>query len=1056
MTNHSFPCGGISGIGKLIYFLFLLIIPAAGGAQSYFFETYSVVEGLGQSTVFDIIQDENDYVWMGTRDGVSRFDGTSFQNYTIEDGLAPNGVRVILQDSLNRLWFGHTGGGLSIFNGSDFQVFTTPGEIFNSDITSIGQDIRGDFWITTELSGTARIDALGSQLKDSDYELYIGDKLSDRVFDSYQTRDGDLYFVTDAFLKTYLPESNQFEGYSPDGIPTFFLITCMFEDSSSDLWFGTYNGGLYHYISDRDTFRVYDVRDGLSSNWISTISEDHHGNIWVGTWGGGITLINEEGLKVYNESNGLPDLFIRCIQEDMEGNILIGTNENGLVLFKGEYFVSWFEKDGLPDEQSTAVIRDSNQDYWVGTGKGLSRFTPGVEERYDFTDYPRMKGYQVRMLKEDSEKRLWIGTDNDGVFTLDLESGKFSYEPGLNSYISSLTTTAVETDNRGLVWVGTLDGLVSYDYDTRETGYYTQTSGLKANLIESLCFDGERLWIGTENKGICYMANDSIYPLDLSENFTARCMTMDKDNMLWVGTQARGVFVIDPQKEIIVRTIRESDGLLANLIKLMEVDEQNNIYVGTNKGLNILDRDRDMLLTYNHRNGFSGIETNQNAVFAEPGGYIWFGTVDGLIRYNPLLEKKINLVPLTHITGLRVNLENREMSDNLSLRHNENNVIIDYISISLTNPEAVMYRIMMEGADYDWRPLTRQTTVTYPSMAPGKYTFKVLARNGDGIWDQVPVSYTFRIKPPFYKTWWFMLIVGITALTGLVVYIRVRERNLIREKKILEEKVRERTAVVTAQKEELAAKNKDITDSIRYAKRIQFATLPPEIPYKDTFVLFKPKDIVSGDFYWLDIVEGIEFLAAVDCTGHGVPGALMSVIGSNMLNKIVREKGIYKPSEILNHLNTEVIYTLKAQEDGKAIYDGMDLALIAWHPEKMLLEYAGGYNPLVLIRKGEIEEVKANRFAIGRSAEVTDEKKFTNHELEMGEGDSMYIFSDGYADQFGGDFGKKFKSKPMKELFHNIHDKPAEEQKSILNSTIEAWRGELEQVDDILIIGRKF
>lgn len=1056
MRNHSYPLGRNSVLVKLICFLCMFLFPYDGSAQTYFFETYSVAEGLGQSTVFDIIQDENDYVWMGTRDGVSRFDGTSFQNFTIEDGLAPNGVRVIYQDSLNQLWFGHTGGGVSIYNGREFHVFTQPEELFNSDITSISIDIRGDLWITTELSGTARISGIGKRLVDSEYELYIGDKLSDRVFDSYITRDGSIFFVTDAFLKKYLPERNQFEGFSPDGIPTFFLITCMFEDSREDLWFGTYNGGLYHYTSKTDSFRVYDVRDGLSSNWISTISEDHHGNIWVGTWGGGITLFNEDGLKVYDESNGLPDLFIRAIQEDMEGNILIGTNENGLVLFKGEYFVSWFESDGLPDEQATAMILDSNREYWVGTGKGLSRFTPGASEGKHFSLFPKMKGYPIRMLKEDSKKRLWIGTDSDGVFTLNLESEKFSYEPGLNSYISSLTTTAIETDDRGLVWVGTLDGLVSYDYDTRETGYYTQTSGLKANLIESLFFDGDRLWIGTENKGLSYMMNDSIYPLDLNENFTARCMAMDKENRLWVGTQARGVIVIDPQKEIIVRTLRESDGLLANLIKLIEVDEENNVYVGTNKGLNILDRDRDLLLTYNHRNGFAGIETNHNAVFAEPGGYIWFGTVDGLIRYNPLLERKINLVPLTHITGLRVNLESREMTDNLNLRHNENNIIIDYISISLTNPDAVMYRIMMEGADDDWRPVTRQTTVTYPSMAPGKYSFKVLARNGDGIWDQVPVTYTFRIKPPFYKTWWFMLIIGIAAITGLIVYIRVRERNLIREKKILEEKVRERTAVVTAQKEELAAKNKDITDSIRYAKRIQFATLPPEIPFRDTFVLFKPKDIVSGDFYWLDIIEGIEFLAAVDCTGHGVPGALMSVIGSNMLNKIVREKRIYKPSEILNHLNTEVIYTLKAQEDGKAIYDGMDLALIAWHPEKRILEYAGGYNPLVLIRKGEIEEVKADRFSIGRSAEVSNEKQFTNHELEMGEGDSMYIFSDGYADQFGGDFGKKFKSKPMKELFHNIHEKPAEEQKSILFSTIEAWRGELEQVDDILIIGRKF
>ncbi|MFW5645618.1 MAG: PP2C family protein-serine/threonine phosphatase, partial [Bacteroidota bacterium] len=261
---------------------------------------------------------------------------------------------------------------------------------------------------------------------------------------------------------------------------------------------------------------------------------------------------------------------------------------------------------------------------------------------------------------------------------------------------------------------------------------------------------------------------------------------------------------------------------------------------------------------------------------------------------------------------------------------------------------------------------------------------------------------------------------------------------------------------VTAQKEQLAKKNKDITDSIRYAKRIQVAILPQEIPFENTFILFRPKDIVSGDFYWLEEIGNREYMAAVDCTGHGVPGAFMSIIGSNFLNKIVKEQHIYQPAKILNYLNKEVIANLKSSNEDTTVYDGMDIALVCYDKETNVLEYAGGYNPMILIRSGELQEIKADRFAIGRSLLSTNDRKFTNHKIEMRKGDVIYIYTDGYADQFGGEEGTKFKTKPMKELLIAINEKSMEEQRNILHNTIDVWRGDIEQVDDILIIVRRF
>ena len=261
--------------------------------------------------------------------------------------------------------------------------------------------------------------------------------------------------------------------------------------------------------------------------------------------------------------------------------------------------------------------------------------------------------------------------------------------------------------------------------------------------------------------------------------------------------------------------------------------------------------------------------------------------------------------------------------------------------------------------------------------------------------------------------------------------------------------------MVVAQKEELARKNEDITDSIRYAKRIQFAILPENSPYPDTFILFKPKDIVSGDFYWFTRVGDKEFFSAVDCTGHGVPGAFMSIIGHNSLTKIVREYGILEPGKILGQLNKEVLETLHQRSDARDIYDGMDLALACYDRKGKFLEYSGAFNPLYLIRNGELIETKADKQSIGRSAFKTD-AEFRNHRIEIKQGDTVYLFTDGYVDQFGGDHRKKFKYKNLKETILKIQEETMSEQRVIMDQTIERWRGDQDQLDDILVIGRRF
>ncbi len=305
------------------------------------------------------------------------------------------------------------------------------------------------------------------------------------------------------------------------------------------------------------------------------------------------------------------------------------------------------------------------------------------------------------------------------------------------------------------------------------------------------------------------------------------------------------------------------------------------------------------------------------------------------------------------------------------------------------------------------------------------------------------------------------MLTGTVALfTILLVYTRT---NLTKKEIISRLALAESNAQLAEKNEIIEEKNKDIKASITYAQRIQEAILPPPDRInnilKNYFILYKPKDIVSGDFYWHSTVKTtpnennpskeIIVIAAVDCTGHGVPGALMSIIGSTILNQSLTVKEVNSPADALGFLNRQLAKNLNS------IKDGMDMSMCAINLDKMELEYAGANNPLYIVRNKEFIEIKADKQAIGADHENFESKKFTNHLIPLKKGDAIYLFTDGYADQFGGPNGKKFKYKKFQELLIEIQDNTMEEQKMLLDFHHEQWKGELEQVDDILVIGIK-
>jgi len=302
-------------------------------------------------------------------------------------------------------------------------------------------------------------------------------------------------------------------------------------------------------------------------------------------------------------------------------------------------------------------------------------------------------------------------------------------------------------------------------------------------------------------------------------------------------------------------------------------------------------------------------------------------------------------------------------------------------------------------------------------------------------------------------------VIGNNEITSLSIEFNKMIEELESYTYELEQKVKERTAEIQQQKVEIEIQKEHIMDSIHYAKRIQNAILPPDdyihSLLENIFIFYKPKDIVSGDFYWMTDEDGYIMISAVDCTGHGVPGAFMSIVGYNQLNYAVNVGNARTASEILEGLNEGVTDTLREKGGGPgAVKDGMDMALCVIDPSKKKLHYAGAYNPLILIRGQELIQYKADKLPIG-SVEGDIMPKFTNHEIEIQEGDCLYMFSDGYPDQFGGPKGKKFMSKRFRELLFDIHEKPIDEQEKILDQTLKDWMGDTEQIDDILVIGIK-
>jgi ligand-binding sensor domain-containing protein/serine phosphatase RsbU (regulator of sigma subunit) len=1073
---------------KLWLHIVLLFVSIATYAQTYDFRNYNVEDGLTQSQVYCIFQDSRGYMWFGTNTGgVSKFDGKTFQNYTPENGLLSTTVYSIAEDKHQNLYFG-TYDGLQIKGKFKDIRFDTSNGLPNNTVFKVLVDRTEKVWIGTQ-QGVCYLNENKKPIK------FTGNKLleSSAIFTIYEDNTGNYWFGTiQNGACCYSPKNNTYTWYNQtNGLKENF-IRSFNEDGLGNIYIGAV-AGLYRVEKNKKIKAVVIPGMSIENMAVTCISKDKNNTFWLAT-NEGVVKYNGNIYHKFLVGNGLCGNLVLSSFVDSEGNLWFGSDGFGVSKLSSEVIVNYSEKDGLPGDYINSIRQTKDKKYWIGTrNNGLMTIKGNERTLYKVNKKNTKESLiddNVNYMAEDKESKLWIGTQAGlSIFS----ENKFTNYWAETDY---QTIYSIYHDSQGKHYLGTGNGLVIFGENGKKEPVEAVNKLKTSADLAIYCIEEDKyqnLWLATAAYGVIKYNGKDAEVINKKNKFTDRVVysiVKDKDGNLWFATE-EGVFYYDFKE---FTNIGEKDGLISNQTCFLVFDNQNRLWIGTNKGIDALqvndfvNTKKINLKHFGKEDGLKGIECNGNAAIKDDEGKLWFGTVKGVTIYNPRFEKTNYQEPSCLITDIKLFFEKADLSPysssldslsglpvNLKLPYSKNHVTIDFIGISQTNPDKVKYQFKLEGVDGDWVPVTSKTEVTYSSLQPGNYTFYLKAMNNDGVWNKEPLQFKFKVLPPWYKTWWFYTICAIVALASIYGYNTYKTKKLYADKVKLEKEVGLRTRELREEKQKVELINKEVieqkatiehknlemTDSIKYAKNIQEALLPAitglKKDFPESFVLYMPKDIVSGDFYWFANRDGKNLFAAADCTGHGVPGAFMSIIGNSLINEIVGEQHVYQPAEILNNLHIGVKTALNHNKGEFERRDGMDIALCAFNKENMILEYAGANRALWIYRKGttdKAEIIKPDKNPIGGIEHDFEVKRqFTNHTIQLQKGDCVYVFSDGYADQFGGEKGKKFMVANLQRTFSEITHKSMEEQYEHLRKVFTDWRGAYEQIDDVLVIG---
>lgn len=1043
------------------FFLFSAVL----SGQSYRFRNYGTKEKLPDNYVFTINQDNSGFLWLGTGRGLSRFDGFKFLNVVFPDSVMDRYSPVSLKDKKGNLWFGCNDGTLfytlknnlvkfpdlniqsisALFESSDGYIWVIPQDrmIFRINENNLSEINR--YYISPDIQMTSAFLAPGGK-------LLLG------------TQERLLYC---SIVNDSVKVENVIKGIEYSKIQTILPL-----NAEGDFMIGVEGNGIFRLIikDNNPVLSRYRGNKEFESIDVKSLFRDRSGSIWISTSGSGLfqielskdlALIETE--TFYNATSGLAGEKVNTVFQDLEGNIWIGLyggeNGYGLSLLSTNAF-SFFEPSPNPGQSNIIYINQIENKYFLGTPEGYFQFNILTGKTESFTDLrQQVQRYEIRAYLLDKNNKLWIGTQGGGLFQKNLNGGVTQfYRSGNNS---EDIIEQIASDGKNL-WLSTIDGVILVEIST---GIVIKKYKIEDRLPHNSI---NQVYIKSDGGALVATFCDRLYNIRPGEGVTVgagemkgeisrnkvTCFTESKRGGIWAGTAGNGIFYILDDS---VTRVTTENGLLSNYCRSILATSDNHVWIGHERGFSVYNIKTGTVKVYS--NDFAkGGDCNPLALFEAIDSKVLIGTTEGLISYDPFKDQKSGTRPISNILSVTINDSIYPYRSAYSLPYKKRyKVVIDYVGINLADPERVSYRTKMDNISETWskNDFSRQVTY-YPG--DGVYKFNLLSIGEDGLTDETPSSFELLIKKPVWRTWWFILVV-IAAISGIVaIIISIRERSQREIKEYLEKELAERTRLVFKQKDEIELQNIEITDSINYAKRIQSSILPDANRLRDTFndafIIFHPRDIVSGDFYWFDKIDEERFVVVcADSTGHGVPGAFMSMIGSTLLQDIVSRKKITKPSEVLTLLDKQIFSTLNQNVDVGISNDGMDMIVCEFNVKTRHIRFASAMRPVIIVLDGESYYIRGNRCSVGGESVV--EKFFDDQEYYLSKGDTIYMFSDGLPDQFGGADGKKMKIARLKKVIEEVSRLPMSEQKEIISNFYFDWKGDYEQVDDILLMGIK-
>ncbi len=1035
-----------------------------------------VVEG----TIYSIVEPKNpghgnNILWIGSVFGLSRYTNGNWSHYATKQGLANDAVIAMLEDREGSLWVGTNGGGVTRFWSGVFTGYSVYDGVPDKYVLPVYETQRleghiGAVWIGT-YQGVSR--------------------LKDGIITNYTEKDGlvnnKIYSLfeggaTGPYRNTFwigssggltMFKNGKFTNYTTKNGLAFDLVSTMVESQDTGknvgvLWIGTQGGGISKL--QNGTFTNYSVKEGLVNIIVRAMLEDHEGTLWIGT-DGGLSRFKDGKFTNYTSKEGLPVDGVSSLYEDADGVLWIGTAGGGLCRFQNGQFPVITDKNGMFDNLAYSIVEDDYGFFWMSCNKGIYRvsrgelndFFAGKIERVSCTSFGTAEGmkrvqcnggYQYSGWK-DTQGNLWFAT-SDGAVTVNPNPKNFHKNPVVpNVIIESIQadTTSLLAQNNVVLAAGVekfefqytatclfaservrfkyiLEG---YDKDwidagSRRTAYYNNLPRGRILRFRVIACNNDGIWneAGAWRDfsiapfwwetwwfyGLCVVfVSGGAYQGFRWRTQRLRAKAEELERIVDARTAELQDANVEISRQMEIQSEQAREIEIANTalqeknIAITEAHERFEVMSEVGRGLTASLAVETIITNLYDRVS----EVMDTTVFG-----IGITRADrGVVEYKLVMDKGERLPPYE-----------RDMAD-----------ANQFPIWSLTNRKSVFINdVDTEATNYIASFREKANVVRTTDDYSKSLLYVPLMLEGAPIGVLSAQSYECNA----YSESDLATLETLANYAAIAIANAESTEEIIRQKAIVEEF------------------NRNIQDSIRYAKRIQDAMLPSTETLNrllpEHFIFFRPKDVVSGDFYWCKQVRGLVFVAAVDCTGHGVPGAFMSLIGNSLLNDISSRLLDLHPDLILNELHRELQTVLRQKETNND--DGMDLCLCMIDLDTRIVEFSGAMNPLYAVVAGELREFKGTAEELGGHEERSP--VYARHTLDLSsvpQGSTMlYLATDGYKDQYN-DVQQRFMPKRVRPLLAEIAGKPLEEQPRLLGEAIDAHRGGMFQVDDMLVVG---